>query len=152
MYRAFKQRIVFPQQMEALIDDVTQLVQKLFGERVLQFLLSSLSEVTSTLPEPYKEEIEGISSATGLPVSTVTLYNIFYEIFTFCTSLVVQDPAGHLYHARNLDTGVLLGLVSFGLVTHTTRSVLLLKRSSGRSLSVENSISTRKGLQLAPLE
>ncbi|XP_063873355.1 LOW QUALITY PROTEIN: acid ceramidase-like [Scylla paramamosain] len=96
-------------QMEALIDDVTQLVKKLFGERVLQFLLSSLSEVTSTLPEPYKEEIEGISSASGLPVSTVTLYNIFYEIFTFCTSLVVQDPAGHLYHARNLDTGVFLG-------------------------------------------
>ncbi|KAK8400320.1 hypothetical protein O3P69_003192 [Scylla paramamosain] len=96
-------------QMEALIDDVTQLVQKLFGERVLQFLLSSLSEVTSTLPEPYKEEIEGISSASGLPVSTVTLYNIFYEIFTFCTSLVVQDPSGHLYHARNLDTGVFLG-------------------------------------------
>lgn len=96
-------------QMEALIDHVTQLVQKLFGERVLQFLLGSLSEVTSTLPEPYKEEIEGISAASGLPVSKVTLYNIFYELFTFCTSLVIQDPAGHLYHARNLDTGVFLG-------------------------------------------
>lgn len=73
--------------------------------------------MTDSLPQPYKEEIEGISSATGLPVSTVTLYNIFYEAFTLCTSLVVQDQSGHLYHARNLDTGVFLGLVifSFGL-------------------------------------
>lgn len=70
-------------------------------------------QVAASLPEPYKEEIEGIALASGMPVSTVTLYNIFYEAFTFCTSLVVQDPSGHLYHGRNLDTGVFLGLVSF---------------------------------------
>ena len=70
-------------------------------------------QVAGSLPNPYKEEIEGIAKASGLPVSTVTLYNIFYEMFTFCTSLVVQDSSGHLYHGRNLDTGVLLGLVPF---------------------------------------
>lgn len=66
-------------------------------------------QLTDSLPQPYKEEIEGISSVSGLPVSTVTLYNVFYEAFTFCTSLVIEDQSGHLYHARNLDTGVFLG-------------------------------------------
>uniref|UniRef100_A0A8C5LQ97 Acid ceramidase n=1 Tax=Leptobrachium leishanense TaxID=445787 RepID=A0A8C5LQ97_9ANUR len=37
------------------------------------------------------------------------LYNIFYEIFTVCTSVVAEDPSGKLYHARNLDFGLLLG-------------------------------------------
>lgn len=37
----------------------------------------SRTQVTESLPQPYKEEIEGIASATGLPVNTVTLYNIF---------------------------------------------------------------------------
>ncbi|XP_050714635.1 acid ceramidase-like isoform X2 [Eriocheir sinensis] len=96
-------------QVVALIDDMSELVKKVAGERIFNFLLSSLTAVTDSLPQPYKEEIEGIASATGLPVSTVTLYNIFYEAFTLCTSLVIQDQSGHLYHARNLDTGVFLG-------------------------------------------
>jgi len=39
------------------------------------------------------------------------LYNIFYEIFTVCTSIVGQDKSGKMYHARNLDFGLLLGYV-----------------------------------------
>ncbi|WAQ99175.1 ASAH1-like protein, partial [Mya arenaria] len=39
----------------------------------------------------------------------VTLYNIFYEIFTVCTSIVAQDSNGTLYHARNLDFGLFMG-------------------------------------------
>jgi acid ceramidase len=37
------------------------------------------------------------------------LYNIFYEVFTICTSIVGTDPQGKVYHARNLDFGLLLG-------------------------------------------
>jgi len=37
------------------------------------------------------------------------MYNIFYEIFTVCTSIVAQDPKGKIYHARNLDFGLFLG-------------------------------------------
>jgi len=39
----------------------------------------------------------------------VVLYNIFYEIFTVCTSIVAQDEQNKLYHARNLDFGLFLG-------------------------------------------
>lgn len=37
------------------------------------------------------------------------LYNIFYEIFSACTSIVGEDESGKLYHARNLDFGLLMG-------------------------------------------
>ena len=44
-------------------------------------------------------------------VGEVVLYNIFYEVFTVCTSIVAQDTNGKMYHARNLDFGLFLGLV-----------------------------------------
>jgi len=37
------------------------------------------------------------------------LYNVFYELFTVCTSVVAMDPQGQLYHARNLDFGLFMG-------------------------------------------
>lgn len=61
------------------------------------------------LPQPYQDEIKGIAEEVGLPVGELVLYNIFYEIFTVCTSIVAEDPAGKLYHARNLDFGLFMG-------------------------------------------
>lgn len=37
------------------------------------------------------------------------MYNIFYEIFTLCTSIVGVDTNGNMYHGRNLDFGLFLG-------------------------------------------
>jgi acid ceramidase len=39
----------------------------------------------------------------------IVLYNIFYEVFTVCTSIVSQDSNGYVTHARNLDFGLLMG-------------------------------------------
>ncbi|NXA46562.1 ASAH1 ceramidase, partial [Nothocercus julius] len=39
----------------------------------------------------------------------IVIFNIFYEIFTVCTSIVAEDKTGRLYHARNLDFGLFLG-------------------------------------------
>ena len=106
------------------------------------------------MPHPYGDEIKGIAKATGLPLGLnefsqysvlpvfnstnfsgeVVLYNIFYEVFTVCTSIVAEDPSGmtlieflkivhfiklqmtfdllrlgKLYHARNLDFGLFMG-------------------------------------------
>ncbi|TEA25730.1 hypothetical protein DBR06_SOUSAS1210006, partial [Sousa chinensis] len=36
-------------------------------------------------------------------------FNIFYEFFTICTSIITEDKEGHLLHARNMDFGVFLG-------------------------------------------
>ncbi|CAF4518444.1 unnamed protein product, partial [Rotaria magnacalcarata] len=47
--------------------------------------------MADTLPAPYGDEMKGISQATGVPLGEIVLYNIFYEIFTLCTSIVAED-------------------------------------------------------------
>lgn len=89
------------------------LIHSLHSSISLHTLITTVFQLSSTLPSPYREEIAGISLVSGLPVSEVTLYNIFYEVFTFCTSIIVQDSTGRLYHGRNLDFGLFLGLVFF---------------------------------------
>ncbi|XP_045137746.1 acid ceramidase-like isoform X1 [Portunus trituberculatus] len=97
------------EQMVALVGHVRNLTRMVLGDRVFQIVIDHLEELSSTLPSPYREEMVGISQVSGLPVSEVTLYNIFYEVFTFCTSIIVQDSTGRLYHGRNLDFGLFLG-------------------------------------------
>jgi len=67
------------------------------------------ANVADTLPKPYGDEIKGIANATNINLGDLVLYNIFYEIFTLCTSIVGEDPQGNKYHARNLDFGLFLG-------------------------------------------
>lgn len=61
------------------------------------------------MPAPYGDEIKGIANATGVELGEIVLFNIFYEVFTLCTSIVAQDTKGNVYHARNLDFGLFLG-------------------------------------------
>ena len=44
-----------------------------------------------------------------LSLGEIVLYNIFYEIFTACTSIIGQAENGKLLHARNLDFGLFMG-------------------------------------------
>ncbi|KAL9971638.1 hypothetical protein ACROYT_G017833 [Oculina patagonica] len=77
---------------------------KLFG-----FIDKDLGPLADSLPAPYGDEIKGLATATGIPLGEVVLYNIFYEVFTVCTSIVAEDKTGNLFHARNLDFGLFLG-------------------------------------------
>jgi acid ceramidase len=73
-----------------------------FGEDVFGLLADSL-------PAPYGDEMRGISEFSGLPLGDVVLYNVFYEIFSVCTSIVAESENGTLMHVRNLDFGLLMG-------------------------------------------
>ena len=42
-------------------------------------------------------------------VGDIILYNIFYEIFSMCTSIVAESETGELIHGRNLDFGLFVG-------------------------------------------
>jgi acid ceramidase len=81
----------------------------IFPGKLFKFVDKYLPLVAHTLPEPYYSELKGISNLTGIPLGEITLYNIFYELFSVCTSLVAQRTDGHLFHGRNLDFGLLLG-------------------------------------------
>ncbi|XP_060720648.1 acid ceramidase [Tachysurus vachellii] len=77
--------------------------------RLEELIDQALPLMIDTLPYPFNEEMKGIATASGVPLGEVVLFNIFYEVFTVCTSLVAEDPEGNLIHARNLDFGLFLG-------------------------------------------
>uniref|UniRef100_A0A914XGG3 ceramidase n=1 Tax=Plectus sambesii TaxID=2011161 RepID=A0A914XGG3_9BILA len=95
-------------QIKDLIDTIKGLVEPIVPNAAqwIDLLFGSLDD---KLPQPYNDELKGIADATGIPLGEIVMYNIFYEIFTVCTSIVAQDPNGKLYHARNLDFGLFLG-------------------------------------------
>ncbi|XP_053475546.1 acid ceramidase [Ictalurus furcatus] len=77
--------------------------------RLAELVDKVLPLMIDTLPYPFNEEMKGIAAASGLPLGDVILFNIFYEVFTVCTSLVAEDPDGNLIHARNMDFGLFMG-------------------------------------------
>ncbi|CAG0886982.1 unnamed protein product [Darwinula stevensoni] len=93
------------QELQTLVGDVKEIL----GGMLLALLDDELPLLAHTLPSPYREEIIGIADATGIPLGEVTLYNIFYEVFTFCTSIIAKDISGTIIHGRNLDFGLFLG-------------------------------------------
>ncbi|XP_040821639.1 acid ceramidase isoform X2 [Ochotona curzoniae] len=60
-------------------------------------------------PGPFEEEMKGIADATGIPLGEIISFNIFYEFFTMCTSIITETKEGHLLHGRNMDFGIFLG-------------------------------------------
>ncbi|XP_071495134.1 acid ceramidase-like [Diadema antillarum] len=65
--------------------------------------------VEHTLKEPYGREMQGIADATGISIGRIVFLNLFYEVESFCTAIVAEDKGGNIYHARNMDPGILLG-------------------------------------------
>ncbi|MBN3317339.1 ASAH1 ceramidase, partial [Atractosteus spatula] len=77
--------------------------------KLIELVDKDLPLILDTLPSPFNEEMKGIADASGLPLGEVILFNVFYEVFTACTSLIAEDTSGNLYHGRNLDFGLFLG-------------------------------------------
>jgi len=82
-----------------------------FHGRLFKLIDKYLPYMAETLPEPYLSELKGIARVADISLGEITLYNIFYEVFTVCTSLISQKADGSILHARNLDFGLFLGLV-----------------------------------------
>jgi len=92
-----------------MIDVIKNLTGAFFHGKLINWVDTHMDGWDDKLPQPYSDEIKGIAKAVNLPLGEMVLYNIFYEIFTVCTSIVAQDPNGKLYHARNLDFGLFMG-------------------------------------------
>ncbi|XP_069832837.1 N-acylethanolamine-hydrolyzing acid amidase-like [Dendropsophus ebraccatus] len=52
--------------------------------------------------EPFAGEIRGIAKETGFLTSEIVMMNLFYESIA-CTSIIVEDQDGNIYHGRNMD-------------------------------------------------
>ncbi|PNI34784.1 ASAH1 isoform 37, partial [Pan troglodytes] len=67
--------------------------------KIVQVVDEKLPGLLGNFPGPFEEEMKG----------EIISFNIFYELFTICTSIVAEDKKGHLIHGRNMDFGVFLG-------------------------------------------
>lgn len=92
-----------------LLQDIKTYTDSFFRGKLFPLLDKYLPLMAKTLPEPYLSELEGIAEVTGIELGEITLYNIFYEVFTLCTSVISQGANGKIYHGRNLDFGLFLG-------------------------------------------
>ena len=92
-----------------LLQDIKNYTESFFKGKLFMFVDKYLPIMAETLPEPYLSELKGIAKIADIPLGEITLYNIFYEVFTVCTSLISQGADGKIFHARNLDFGLFLG-------------------------------------------
>ncbi|XP_004277233.1 acid ceramidase isoform X3 [Orcinus orca] len=77
--------------------------------KIVQLVDQKLPGLLGNFPGPFEEEMKGIAAVTEIPLGEIISFNIFYEFFTICTSIITEDKEGHLLHARNMDFGVFLG-------------------------------------------
>lgn len=76
-----------------------------------QPLISELAaELLYIIPQPYRDEISGISKALEIPVEKVVMMNVYYDFTAYkksgykaCTSIVAANSNGTVVHGRNLD-------------------------------------------------
>jgi len=94
---------------KAELQDLLEAIKQLVPEKIMNLITIGMDKIEQWLPPTYAGEIKGVAEAAGLPLGEAVLYNVFYEIFTACTSIVGHDTQGKLYHARNLDFGLMLG-------------------------------------------
>jgi len=112
-------------EIAALITHIKTYIKELSGSSILiQIIEKDLGPLADTMRYPFGEEMKGIAKAGNMTVSDIVMFNIFYEIFTFCTSIVAEDPNGKLYHVRNLDFGVFMG---WDVKTHKWQTSELLR-------------------------
>lgn len=92
-----------------LLTGIRNNTDQLFGTSVFHLINKYMPLLTSTLPDPYRRELEGVSRAANMSLGEITLFNVFYEFFSLCTSILAVDENGTVHHARNLDFGLFLG-------------------------------------------
>ncbi|RDD41403.1 Acid ceramidase [Trichoplax sp. H2] len=96
-------------ELAGMIGVVKNFTRIFFKNLLVDWVDKDWGALADKIPKPYSDEIKGIAKAANIPLGEIVLYNIFYEIFSVCTSVVAQDKNGKIYHARNLDFGLFLG-------------------------------------------
>eukprot|EP00483_Globobulimina_turgida_P004592 UN04601 len=91
-------------------DGINKMVTLVTGSpavsKIAQAMDKEMDEYLSLFPKDWGDEIRGIATTLDHDIGDIFLYNIAYELFGLCTSIVAQDSTGHLYHGRNLDFGL----------------------------------------------
>ncbi|KAM8969276.1 acid ceramidase isoform X1 [Sarcophilus harrisii] len=96
--------------LRTIVQNVKDVVNAFFPSgKVMKMVDERLASMLGNLPWPFEEELKGIADVSQIPLGEIISFNIFYELFTVCTSIIAEDKKGHLFHARNMDFGIFLG-------------------------------------------
>lgn len=96
--------------LRTLVNSISNLVNAFVPSgKIMQMVDEKLPGLIGSIPGPFGEEMRGIADVTGIPLGEIISFNIFYELFTMCTSIITEDGKGHLLHGRNMDFGIFLG-------------------------------------------
>lgn len=97
-------------QIQALIDTFMRRNGSAHAHPIYQWILTHFGESEMRrIPDVYREEIEGISKATGINVGELWVMNMMYELEGYCTSIVAKGANDTVWHGRNLDFGLFMG-------------------------------------------
>lgn len=95
-------------QLKSTLATIIGVINKL-NDKVIPYLEENLPVFAKSFPKNYMDEMTGLASGADTPIGDIILYNIFYEVFSACTSIVARGEDGGLIHARNLDFGLFVG-------------------------------------------
>jgi len=87
-----------------IVDGLVNGIEKTMGTD-LHTINNIGNYVLDHFPKEYQQEIIGGAKALNVGSGVMTFMNLAYELSDACTSIVAQDTAGNILHARNLDFG-----------------------------------------------
>lgn len=70
---------------------------------VLPLVEQIAADLDKYIESPYAAEMRGIAKNLNIPLGDIVGANLLYDVSAFCTSIVMQDKEGVIWHARNLD-------------------------------------------------
>ena len=92
-------------------------------DEIMAVVPSPVLDMTSVLaahlfkyiPQPYRDEMLGFAENAKVSIGELILCNLLYDITAYntslleegCTSIVVEDSTGKIYHGRNLDYAII---------------------------------------------
>lgn len=101
----------YKEQITDLINQAMHLVDLIDPTgKIVKFVDDYFPLLLVKFPQPYRDEVSSIAETTEVSVGRIIVFNIFYEIFSVCTSIVTENQnTGEHFHVRNLDFGLFLG-------------------------------------------
>jgi acid ceramidase len=96
------------------LNDVIEQIMKMIGQRgdkvIAELLTMDEARIFNLVGAEYTAEIKGIAAAANASLPWALVMQLAYEVGGVgCTSIVAQNTAGNVFHARNLDFGLFDG-------------------------------------------
>ena len=95
--------------------DITKAVSQMVSPKIFNLATTISQWIIKYLPQNYAREIDGVAEGMNMTLGEAVLLNIWYDVSTYCTSIIVEDENENIYHGRNLDYDFkeILGNLSF---------------------------------------